>query len=162
MSEKKVLVAYFSAEMGRTKKKAEEIAQIAGADLYEIKPAVPYTQEDVYWPNSKCRSVVEMHTKGFRPEMVTSDLPDVQAYDVIFIGFPIWCAVAPQIINTFLEALDFSNKTIVPFATSGGSGYGPTDQSIHPSCPDSVTWKKGAVLNRVSGEKLRDWVLGSL
>ncbi|MBQ1332671.1 MAG: flavodoxin [Lachnospiraceae bacterium] len=154
----KTLVVYFSAERGRTKKKAEEIAAIAGADLYEIKPVEPYTKADVYWPNFKCRSVVEMHTKGFRPPIITDDLPDIAQYDVIFLGFPIWCAVCPQAVNTFLEALDFSGKTIVPFATSGGSGWGPTDEALYPSCSPTTVWKPGKMVNRLAGAQMEAWV----
>ena len=154
----KTLVVYFSAEKGFTKRRAEEIAEIAGADLYEIKPVEPYTKADVYWPNFFCRSVVEMHKKGFRPPIITDDLPDISQYDVIFLGFPIWCAVCPQVVNTFLESLDFSGKTIVPFATSGGSGWGPTDSALYPSCSETTIWKPGKMLNRIYPRDLEEWV----
>ncbi len=114
----KTLVAYFSAS-GVTKKAAEMVASAADADLYEIAPKVPYTRADLDWMNKKSRSSIEMGDKSIRPEMADSDL-DVSGYDKILIGFPIWWYVAPTIINTFLEAHDFSGKKIVLFATSGG------------------------------------------
>ncbi len=118
----KKLVAYFSAS-GVTKRYAETLAKAADADLFEIKPSVPYTNDDLDWKNSKSRSSVEMKNPDSRPE-IAEKLSNMDEYDTVFVGFPIWWYVAPTIINTFLESYDFSGKTIIPFATSGGSGLG--------------------------------------
>ena len=117
----KTLTAYFSAS-GTTARTAKNLAQAAGADLYEIKPAVPYTQADLNWMDKKSRSSVEMNDRSFRPELADKDA-DIAAYDRILLGFPIWWYVAPTIINTFLESYDFTGKEIILFATSGGSGF---------------------------------------
>lgn len=119
---KKALVAYFSAS-GVTAKAAKALAGAAGADLYEIKPKVPYTQADLNWMDKRSRSSIEMNDKASRPPLADTDAR-IADYDVIFLGFPIWWYVAPTIVNTFLESYDFSGKTIVLFATSGGSGLG--------------------------------------
>ena len=118
----KKLVAFFSAS-GTTKKAAERLAKAVGADLFEIKPAIPYSSADLNWMDKKSRSSVEMNDPASRPEIAGS-LSNMADYDTIFIGFPIWWYVAPHIINTFVESYDFSGKTLVPFATSGGSGMG--------------------------------------
>ena len=131
----KTLVAYFSAS-GVTKKAAEKLASAAKTDIYEIKPAVPYTKADLNWMDKKSRSSVEMGNKSFRPEIVKDDL-DLSQYDTILVGFPIWWYVAPTIINTFLESYDFAGKKIVLFATSGGSGFGNTVKELKPSAPGS-------------------------
>ena len=115
------LVAYFSAT-GTTGSVAQKLAQAIGADLYAITPKTPYTTADLNWNNDKSRSSVEMRDKKFRPEIANNDA-DIKSHDVIFIGFPIWWYVAPTIINTFLESYDFTGKTIILFATSGGSGF---------------------------------------
>ena len=120
----KKLVAYFSAS-GVTKNAAKGLAKASDADLFEIKPAVPYTPADLDWTNKKSRSSLEMGNPDSRPE-IAEHLPNIKDYDTIFIGFPIWWYVAPAIINTFMESYDFSSKTIIPFATSGGSGMGKT------------------------------------
>ena len=120
----KKLVAFFSAS-GTTKKVAQMIAEEVKADLFEIEPKVPYTKLDLDWMNKKSRSSVEMSDKKYRPEIMKKKM-DMSSYDEILLGFPIWWYVAPTIINTFLEAYDFSGKKIVLFATSGGSGFGNT------------------------------------
>ena len=120
----KKLVAYFSAS-GTTKKAAERLAKAVGADLFEIKPAIPYSSSDLNWMDKKSRSSIEMNDPASRPE-ISGKLSNMADYDTIFIGFPIWWYVAPHIINTFVESYDFSGKTLVPFATSGGSGMGKT------------------------------------
>ena len=140
----KKLVAYFSAS-GTTARVAENLAKAAGADLYEIKPAVPYTKDDLNWMDKQSRSSVEMRDKGSRPALADADA-DIAAYDTIFVGFPIWWYIAPTIINTFLEAYDFSGKKIVLFATSGGSGFGKAVASLQPSAP-KATIVEGAILN---------------
>lgn len=153
----KKLVAYFSAS-GVTKNAAERLAKAAGAHLFEIKPALSYTSADLDWTNKKSRSSIEMNNPNSRPE-IAERLPNMEDYDTIFIGFPIWWYVAPTIINTFVESYDFSGKTIVPFATSGGSGMGRTVDVLKPLCP-AADWKKGKMLNRVSDRELEDWVKG--
>lgn len=153
----KKLVAYFSAS-GVTKGVAEKLAKASGADLFEIKPAVLYTQADLDWTNKKSRSSVEMSNPASRPQ-IAEKLPNMDEYDMVFIGFPIWWYVAPTIINTFVESYDFSGKTIVPFATSGGSGMGKTVQVLKPLCPSSVKWIDGKMLNRVSETELNQWVV---
>lgn len=151
----KKLVAFFSAS-GVTKAAAERLAKTAGADLFEIKPAVPYTRADLDWTNKKSRSSVEMNDQTSRPE-IAETLPHMGNYDTVFIGFPIWWYVAPTIINTFVESYDFSGKTIVPFATSGGSGMGKTVEVLKTLCP-TANWEKGKMLNRVSEKELENWI----
>ncbi|MEE1356935.1 MAG: flavodoxin [Clostridia bacterium] len=146
----KKLVAYFSAS-GTTARVADNLAKAAGADLYEIKPAVSYTKEDLNWMNKQSRSSVEMRDKSSRPALADTDA-DIAAYDTIFIGFPIWWYIAPTIINTFLEVYDFSGKKIVLFATSGGSGFGKAVDSLQPSAPDAEIIA-GEILNGNPNEK---------
>lgn len=147
----KTLVAYFSAS-GVTKKIAEKLAAAAKADIYEIKPAVPYTKADLNWMDKKSRSSVEMGDKSFRPEIVKDDL-DLSQYDTILVGFPIWWYVAPTIINTFLESYDFAGKKIVLFATSGGSGFGNTVKELKPSAPEAEI-VEGKLLNRATDKDI--------
>ena len=152
----KKLVAYFSAS-GTTAKVAKTLAEAAGADLYEIKPRIPYTKADLNWMDKKSRSTIEMNDKASRPAIVTGDL-DVSGYDTILLGFPIWWYIAPTIINTFLEAYDFSGKTVVLFATSGGSGFGQAVASLQPSAP-KATIREGKLLNgRQTADSLKSWV----
>ncbi len=152
----KTLVAYFSAS-GTTAGVAKALASAIGADLYEIRPAVPYTQADLNWMDKKSRSSVEMTDKSSRPALADTDA-DIGAYDTILLGFPIWRYVAPTIINTFLESYDFSGKKIVLFATSGGSGLGKTANVLSPSCPGAKIID-GKVLNgRLSQDTLKKWV----
>lgn len=141
----KTLVAYFSAS-GVTKKKAEILAEGLGADIYEIKPEVAYTTEDLNWMNKNSRSSIEMNDKSFRPAIKDNDA-DIAAYDTIYLGFPIWWYVAPTIINTFLEAYDFTGKKIILFATSGGSSFGNTVRELAPSAPGAEIIE-GKMVNR--------------
>jgi len=134
----KTLTAYFSAS-GVTKRFAKRIAEITGADLYEITPKVLYTNEDLDWTDRNSRSSVEMRDYSSRPE-IDGNCENISDYDTIFLGFPIWWYIAPTIINTFLESNDFSGKTIIPFCTSGGSGAGETDKWLHKSAPNA-NWK---------------------
>lgn len=150
----KKLVAYFSAS-GVTKSYAERLAKAAGADLFEIKPSVPYTDADLNWQNSNSRSSVEMNNHDSRPE-IAEKLSDMSSYDTVFVGFPIWWYVAPTIIDTFLESYDFSGKTIIPFATSGGSGMGKTASVLRQVCP-AADIKDGKLLNGMSDEKIAQW-----
>jgi flavodoxin len=153
----KKLVAYFSAS-GVTRKVAETLAEATGADLYEIKPQVPYTRADLDWRNKESRSSVEMSDKSFRPAIADTDA-NVADYGVIFVGFPIWWYVAPTIINTFLESCDFAGKTIVPFATSGSSGIGNTVIELKSGVADSAKILDGTMLNGTqTKETLAAWV----
>jgi len=152
----KKLVAYFSAS-GVTRKTAQTLAEVIGADTYEIKPEIPYKGPDLNWNNSQSRSSVEMSDKTSRPALADKNAK-IADYDVIYIGFPIWWYVAPHIINTFLESYDFSGKTIVIFATSGGSGFGNTLSELKPSAPNVSKWIEGKVFRgRTSKEELSDW-----
>ena len=151
----KKLVAYFSAT-GTTGSVAQKLAQAIDADLYAITPKTPYTTADLNWNNDKARSTVEMRDKKYRPEIANNDA-DIKSHDVIFIGFPIWWYVAPTIINTFLESYDFTGKTIILFATSGGSGFGKAVEELKPSAPGAMI-REGKVFNRrVSAEELKKW-----
>lgn len=153
----KSLVAYFSAT-GTTQKVAQNLAQAINADIYEIKPVVPYTDADLNWRDSNSRSSVEMNNKSSRPEMV-ADHFSVKDYDVIYLGFPIWWGTSPHIVETFLEKQDFSNKTIILFATSGSSGLGNTDKDLKPSVSATTKIVKGKILNaNPSVEELKSWV----
>ena len=131
----KKLVAYFSAS-GVTAKVANALAEALGATLHEIKPEIPYTAADLDWMNKQSRSSVEMSDKSSRPA-IKDKLDNMADYDVVYLGFPIWWYVAPTIINTFLESYDMSGKTIILFATSGGSGFGKTVEALKCSCPNS-------------------------
>lgn len=141
---RKKLVAYFSAS-GTTARAAKDLAKAAGADLYEIKPAVPYTRADLNWQDKNSRSSVEMRDKSSRPALADTSA-NIADYDVIFVGFPIWWYIAPTIINSFLEAYDFSGKKIVLFATSGGSGFGKAVAGLQSSAP-GATIVEGMLLN---------------
>ena len=152
----KRLVAYFSAS-GVTARAAKELAAAIGGDLYEIEPKTPYTKADLDWTNARSRSSVEMKGKHVRPEIKNADA-NVAAYDTIFLGFPIWWYVAPVIVNTFLEQYDFSGKTIVLFATSGGSGFGKTADALKASVSPSAKIVEGKLFRgRESADALRAW-----
>ncbi len=152
----KTLVAYFSAS-GVTAAVAKKLAQAAGADLHEIQPEVPYTQADLDWMNPKSRSSVEMNNKAFRPTLAEGAV-NLAAYDMVFLGFPIWWYVAPTIVNTFLESGDFGGKKIVLFATSGSSGFGNTVAELAPSAPGAEI-VEGKILNGgPSAAELEAWV----
>ena len=150
------LVAFFSAS-GVTAALAQRLSRAAGADLFEIKPAVPYTSADLDWTNASSRSSVEMKNPASRPE-IAEKLPSMADYDVVFLGFPIWWYVAPTIINTFLESYDFSGKTIVLFATSGGSSMGRTLEILRPLCNASVKWLPAKMLNGATDSDLNAWL----
>ena len=152
------LVAYFSAS-GTTAKAAKVLAKAADADLYEIKPAIPYTRADLNWMDKGSRSSVEMSDKHSRPALADTDAP-IAGHDVIFLGFPIWWYVAPTIVNTFLESYDFTGKTIVLFATSGGSGLGKSAAGLRASAPGARI-VDGRLLNgRLNTDELKTWVSG--
>lgn len=150
------LVAYFSAT-GTTARIAEQLSEAIGADLHEIKPETPYTNSDLDWHNANSRSSVEMKDKSSRPK-ITDDKLDISEYDVVFVGFPIWWYVAPTIINTFLEEHDFSGKTVVVFATSGGSAFGKTVDDLKVSLSNNAKIIEGKVLNgKYTNKELSDW-----
>jgi flavodoxin len=152
----KKLTAYFSAS-GVTRKIAETLAEAVGADLYEIKPQTPYTKTDLDWQDKQSRSSIEMSDKSSRPAIADKDA-NVSAYDVVFVGFPIWWHVAPTVINTFLESYNFAGKTIVPFATSGSGGIGETVANLRGSVDASAIITDGKMLNgRQTKEDLTAW-----
>ena len=132
----KKLVAYFSAT-GRTAALAKKLAAAAGADLYEIRPAEPYTFADLNWQDKQSRSSLEMSDPSSRPALADTDAK-LKKYDTVYVGFPIWWYVAPTIINTFLESYDFAGKRIILFGTSGGSGFGKAVKSLKPSAPGAT------------------------
>ncbi len=154
---KKTLVAYFSAT-GTTEAVAKKLASATNGDLYEIEPQVRYTSADLNWQNKSSRSSVEMADKSSRPAIVANDL-HIENYDTVFIGFPIWWYVAPTVINTFLEAYDFSGKKIILFATSGGSGFGNTAAELKGSVSDSTEIVEGKVISpRMTEKDIARWV----
>ena len=150
----KKLVAYFSAS-GVTKKAAQQLADAIGADLFEIKPSVPYTRADLDWTDKTSRSTLEMKDPTSRPQ-IAERCGNMGEYDTVYLGFPIWWYVAPTVIDTFLESYDFSGKTLIPFATSGGSGMGKTVEVLKKVCPDAV-WKRGGMVNGMSKAELAKW-----
>lgn len=152
---KKTLVAYFSAS-GTTKAVAQQLAEAAGADLHEIKPEQPYTDADLDWNDKQSRSTIEMNDKNSRPA-ITAKLQNMNDYEVVYVGFPIWWYTFPTIINTFMEAYDFSGKTVIPFATSGGSSIKKACADLKASYPN-VDWKEGKLLNHASKDELQEWV----
>ena len=154
------LVAYFSAS-GTTARVAANLAQATGADLFEIRPAQPYTRADLNWNNKSSRSSVEMNDESCRPAIATT-VENTDAYSTVFVGFPIWWYVEPRIIDTFLESCDFSDKTIVPFATSGGSGLGRAPQRM-ATIAKGATVREGKVLNGSPNVgSLRTWAEGQM
>lgn len=151
----KKLVAYFSAT-GTTAAAAKKLAEAISAESYEIKPEVPYVKKDLNWMNPLSRTTKEMHKKEYRPPIVMDDAP-VADCDTVFLGFPIWWYIAPTIINTFLEAYDFSGKKIVMFATSGGSGFGKAAEGLRKSALGAEIIE-GRLMNKaVSDEELKAW-----
>ena len=153
---KKILVAVFSAS-GVTKRVSEEIARVCGGDFYEIVPKEKYSSADLNYMNSKSRSSLEMKDLSARPE-IAGTVTDMDSYDAVIIGFPIWWGVAPRIIETFLESYDFSGKTILPFCTSGGSGVGKSDTALHENVSGNVKWADGVQINRPDESRIRNWL----
>ena len=151
----KKLVAYFSAS-GVTASLAKNLAAAIGADLFEIEPVIRYGKADLDWTNKKSRSSVEMNDKSSRPA-VAKKLGNMSEYDEVFVGFPIWWYIAPTIVNTFLEGYDLAGKTIIPFATSGGSGMGETNEYLANSCKGTKL-VEGKVLRRnACADELKKW-----
>ena len=155
----KKLVAYFSAS-GTTARLAENLAEAIGADIFEIVPEVPYTAADLNWQDKHSRSSIEMQDLASRPA-IAATRDNMADYDTIFVGFPIWWYVAPTIINTFLESCDLTGKTIIPFATSGGSGIGETNEKLEPSCPGAKLLEGRVFRSSASKTELEAWA-GSL
>ena len=149
-----VLIAYFSAS-GVTKRLAERLANLGGADLFEIVPKIPYTKPDLNWLNRKSRSSVEMRDRSSRPEIEKKI--DLSAYSVLLVGFPIWWYREPSIIDTFLEQYDFSGKTVVPFATSGGSGLGDTADNFRALLPNATVLEGKRFKASVKDDVLKEW-----
>ncbi len=152
---RKTLVAYFSAT-GTTMEAATKLAKVANADLHEIVPAVPYTPADLNWRDKKSRSTLEMEDKSSRPA-IANKVENMEQYDTVFVGYPIWWYIAPTIINTFLEQYDFTSKTVIPFFTSGGSGAGETMRYLRPSAP-GANWVDPKNLNYMGEGEMKSWV----
>lgn len=151
----KKLVAYFSAS-GVTAKVAKTLASAIGADLHEILPVQKYTSADLDWTNTKSRSSVEMNDKSFRPA-IANQVENMEQYDVIYVGFPIWWYVAPTIINAFLESYNLEGKVIVPFATSGSSGMGGTNADLKDSCKGAELKEGRRFSSNARAEELKAW-----
>lgn len=152
----KVLVAYFSAS-GVTEGVAKQLAEVAGADLFKIEPEQPYTSEDLDWTNDKSRSSIEMkETPEFRPA-IKSKVENMDKYDTVYVGFPVWWYTCPTIINTFMESYNFEGKTVIPFATSGGSTIEKSCADLAKAYPD-VNWGEGRLLNNASEADLKAWL----
>ena len=154
----KTLVAYFSAS-GETAKLAKTIAEVTGGDLFEIKPEVAYTSADLNWNDKHSRSTIEMNDAKSRPA-IAGKVADMAQYDAVFVGFPIWWYQAPRIIETFLESYDFSGKTVIPFATSGGSGMGKTADILRNCCPGAKVDTGKRMSSRESAASVQKWVDG--
>lgn len=150
------LVVYFSAS-GVTAKVAETLSETIGADIYAIEPEVPYTKADLNWMDKQSRSSLEMKDLSSRPA-IKGRCDNINEYDTIFVGFPIWWYIAPTIINTFLESYDMSGKTIVPFATSGGSSIGKTNEKLQPSCLNAKLIDGKVFKMTVGKDELSEWV----
>ena len=133
------------------------IAGICGGDFFEIVPKELYTSDDLNWMDKKSRSSAEMNDPSARPE-ISGVVEDMDSYDTVIVGFPIWWGVAPRIIETFLESYDFSGKTIIPFCTSGGSGVGRSDSALHKNVGADVKWAKGVQINRPDEKEIRKWL----
>ena len=155
----KALVTYFSAS-GVTRNAAKQVADIIGADLYEITPETLYTDADLDWRDKKSRSTIEMNDKSSRPALKDGGkVKNLAQYDVVYVGFPIWWYTAPTIINTFLEANDFTGKTIVPFATSGGSSIDQACKDLKAAYP-KYKFGDGKLLNRINKADIEKWAAG--
>ena len=152
----KILVAYFSAS-GETKKLAKTVADVTGGDLFEIEPETAYTAADLDWMNKRSRSTLEMNDEKSRPA-IAGRVENMAQYDTVFVGFPIWWYQAPRIIETFLEGYDLSGKTVVPFATSGGSGMGKTAELLKASCPGAKVDSGKRLSSRESAASVKAWV----
>ena len=151
----KTLVAYFSAS-GTTAKVAKKMAEAIGADLFEIKPETPYTGADLNWQNKNSRSSVEMNDRSSRPAIAVK-VADMPQYDVVFVGFPVWWYREPSIIDTFMESYDFAGKTVIPFATSGGSGLGDSVVNMQKLAKGAKVVNGKRFSGSASSEELKAW-----
>ena len=151
----KALVAYFSAS-GVTKVVAEQLSRSISAELFEIEPAVPYTSADLDWTNKKSRSSIEMNDRASRPA-IASKIGDMAQYDVVFVGFPVWWYREPSIIDTFMEQYDFTGKTVIPFATSGGSQLGDSAKNMQALATGAKVVEGKRFAARASEKELADW-----
>ena len=151
----KTLVAYFSAS-GTTAKVAKKMAEAIGADLFEIKPEKPYTGADLNWQNKNSRSSVEMNDRSSRPAIAVK-AADMPQYDVVFVGFPVWWYREPSIIDTFMESYDFAGKTVIPFATSGGSGLGDSAANMQKLAKGAKVVDGKLFSGSASAEELKAW-----
>ena len=151
----KTLVAYFSAS-GKTAKVAAKLAKVLDADIFEIRPAEPYTKADLNWMNKKSRSSVEMRNRSSRPR-IAAVLNNFNEYDTVYVGFPIWWYREPSIIDTFLESYDFTGKTVVPFATSGSSKMGETADNFRKLIPGARVLEGDRLPANISEKELQDW-----
>lgn len=154
----KAIVCYFSAT-GTTAKAAERIADLAGADIHEIAPRQKYTDADLDWRDSLSRSSVEMRNRDFRPQLADTTT-DLNAYSIVFLGFPNWWNTAPTIINTFIESNDLAGKTVVPFMTSGGSTIDQSETDLKAAYP-SITWAPGLLMNSATDDEVKAWIESS-
>ncbi len=152
----KKLVAYFSAS-GVTETLAKSLAKTTDADIFKIEPTIPYTEADLNWMDKNARSTIEMKDPTSRPA-IKSKIDNIEEYDTIFVGFPIWWYVAPTVINTFLESYDLSGKTVIPFATSGGSDMGKTNEKLLPSCRGARLLEGKVLKANISEKDLSAWV----
>lgn len=151
----KVLVVYFSAS-GVTEEVARQLAEVTSGDLHKIQPEQPYTAADLDWTNKQSRSSLEMNDKNSRPS-ISDKVQNMEEYNVVYIGFPIWWYTAPTIINTFIESYDFKGKTVIPFATSGGSSIKKACQDLKAAYPN-INWHEGKLLNNASKKELEEWI----
>ena len=151
----KTLVAYFSAS-GTTAKVAKKMAEAIGADLFEIKPETPYSGADLNWQNKNSRSSVEMNDRSSRPAIAVK-AADMPQYDVVFVGFPVWWYREPSIIDTFMESYDFAGKTVIPFATSGGSGLGDSAANMQKLAKGAKVVNGKRFSGSASAEELKAW-----
>lgn len=152
----KTLIAYFSAS-GETAKLAKTLSAVTGGDLFEIRPETAYTSADLNWMDKKSRSTLEMKDEHSRPA-IAGRVEDMAQYGTVFVGFPIWWYQAPRIIETFLESYDFTGKTVIPFATSGGSGMGGTNKALAPSCKGARLVEGKVFRSSTNADTLREWV----
>ena len=153
---KKTLVAYFSAS-GATKKVALKMADAIGADTFEIEPAVKYTRTDLNWMDKRSRSTLEMQDRSCRPAMAKQ--PDLEPYELILVGFPVWWYREPSIIDTFMESADFTGKTVVPFCTSGGSGLGDSAENMQALARSAKVLNGRRFSASASAAELKEWAL---
>ena len=153
----KTLVAYFSAT-GTTERVAKMLAEVAGADLYRIEPETPYTAADLDWNDKNSRSTLEMHDPKSRPA-IKGRCERMADYDIVYIGFPIWWYTAPTIINTFIESYDLKGKTLIPFATSGGSTIKKSADDLKKAYPE-LSWGTARLLNGATRQTIEQFVKG--